>query len=43
MEKMNQKMDTMMQTIILMEKRLTLVEDQIRIGESRTTNESQTD
>jgi hypothetical protein len=32
MEKMNTKMETLMQTIILMEKRLTLVEDQLRLN-----------
>lgn len=31
MTKMNEKMEALMQTIILMEKRLTLVEDQLRI------------
>ena len=31
MTKMNEKMEALMQTIILMEKRLTLVEEQLRI------------
>ena len=31
MTKMNEKMEALMQTIILMEKRLTLVEDELRI------------
>lgn len=32
---MNSKMDVLMQTIVLMEKRLTLVEDQLRLGQQK--------
>jgi hypothetical protein len=36
MEKMNVKMEALMQTIILMEKRLTLVEEQIKIVSAKS-------
>jgi hypothetical protein len=35
MDKMNSKMDMLMQTIVLMEKRLTLVEDQLRLAQQK--------
>ena len=35
MEKMNSKMDVLRQTIVLMEMRLTLVEDQLRLGQQK--------